>query len=283
MDVPLIRRAESHFAAGGGRTLFRRAWLPERSRRLVVVAHGYAEHSGRYEAVGSWLAARGCAVHAYDHTGHGRSDGPRGHVGRFDDFLDDLDAFIGLCRSEHPGLPAYVIGHSMGGLIVAAWTERRSPKVDGVILSGPALVAGETPPRRQIWWLQLMRRLLPRFRMPRPIEHEALSRDPEVGRAYGADPLIFQHMTLSLAGALFDAGGPTLRDEGGVEVPTLVLHGGDDSIVLPWGSRKFFENLKASGSDLRIYPELRHEIFQEPEGEEVLGDVIRWIDEREAS
>ena len=75
----------------------------------------------------------------------------------------------------------------------------------------------------------------------------------------------------------------TLRDAGQVEVPTLVLHGGADPIVLPCGSRKFFENLKASGSDLRIYPELRHEIFQEPEGEDVLGDVIRWIDERKAS
>lgn len=283
MDEPLIRRAESHFAAGGGRTLFRRSWVPEVPRRVVVVAHGYAEHSGRYEEVGSWLAERGCAVHAYDHQGHGRSDGHRGHVRRFDDFLDDLDVFVRLCGSEHPGLPVYVIGHSMGGLIVASWAVRRSPDVAGVILSGAAFVAGETPGRGQLMLLQVLRRLAPRLKMPRPIAPEALSRDPDVGSAYVADPLVFQHMTLSLAGALYDAGGPTRCGAGQVAVPTLVLHGEADPIVLARGSRDFFESLETSGSNLRIYPELRHEIFNEPEGQDILGDVIAWIDEREAS
>ena len=282
MDVPLIRRAESHFVAAGGRTLFRRSWVPEDPRRLVVLAHGYAEHSGRYEDVGSWLAERGCAVHAYDHQGHGQSDGHRGHVRHYGDFLDDLDAFVRLCRSEHPRLPVYVIGHSMGGLIVASWTVSRSPDVSGVILSGPALVAGEPPGRGQLWLLQLLRRLAPRLRMRRPIAPETLSRDPEVGKAYMADPLVFQHMTLSLAGALYDAGGRTRSGAGDVEVPMLVLHGEADPIVLARGSRSFFEGLKTSGSDLRIYPELRHEIFNEPEGEDILGDVIAWIGEREA-
>jgi alpha-beta hydrolase superfamily lysophospholipase len=169
----------------------------------------------------------------------------------------------------------------MGGLITAAWTVRRSPQVDGVVLSGPALVAGEVPARGQLFILQLLRRLTPRLKMPRPIDAEALSRDPEVGRAYAADPLVFQHMTLSLAGSLLDAAGPTLSGAGSVDVPMLVLHGEADPIVLSGGSRKFFEELKTSGSDLRIYPELRHEIFNEPEGEDVLGDVIAWIDERE--
>ena len=282
MDLPLIRRAESHFAAAGGRTLFRRSWVPVEPRRLVVVVHGYAEHSGRYEAVGSWLAERGCAVHAYDHFGHGHSDGPRGHVGRFDDFLDDLDAFVARCGQEHRGLPTFVIGHSMGGLIVAAWTVRRSPEIDGVVLSGPALVAGEVPTRRQRFMLQVLRRLAPRLKMPRPISQEALSRDPEVGRAYEADPLVFQHMTLSLAGSLFETIGPTLRGAAEVQVPTFVLHGEADPIVLASGSRDFYENLATSGSDLRIYPDLRHEIFNEPEGEDVLGDVIAWIEKREA-
>jgi len=283
VDEALIRRAESHFDAAGGRTLFRRAWLPAAPRRVVIVAHGYAEHSGRYEAVGAWLAERGCAVHAYDHVGHGYSEGPRGHVRRFDDFLDDLDAFIDRCRAEHPGLPLYVIGHSMGGLIVAAWSVRRAPEVEGVILSGPALVAGgDVVSRGQLWLLQLLRRLAPRLRMPRPIDHEALSRDPAVGRAYAADPLIFQHMTLSLAGALLDAGAPTLQGAAQVRVPTLVMHGQEDPLVLASGSQEFFDRLQSSGSGLRIYPKLRHEIFNEPEGEDVLGDVIAWIGEREA-
>ena len=283
MDVPLIRRAESYFAGAGARPLFRRGWVAESPQRLIVVVHGYAEHTGRYEAVGSWLAARGCAVQAYDQLGHGRSDGPRGHVGRFDDFLDDLDAFLALCRAEQSGIPVYVLGHSMGGLIVAAWAQRRRANVDGVILSGAALVAGEVPSRFQIGLLQLLRRIAPRLRMPRPIAPEALSRDPEVGRRYLADPLVFQHMTLSLAGALLDAGQATLGGADQVQSATLVLHGEDDPIVLASGSRRFFEGLTTPGSDLRIYPGLRHEIFNEPEGDQVLGDVLSWLEKQEAS
>lgn len=281
MNVPLIRRTESCFTGGGARTLFRRAWVPEAPERLVVLAHGYAEHSGRYEAVGSWLAARGCAVHAFDHQGHGRSDGPRGHVSRMADFFDDLDAFERLCRAEHPELPVFVLGHSMGGLIVAAWAEERRPQVTGLILSGAALVAGEVPPTWQVALLQVLRRVLPRLRMPRPIATEALSRDPEVGRRYQEDPLVFQFMTLSLAGALYGAGAGTLAGAGEVGVPTLVLHGGDDPIVLAEGSRRFFEGLRSSGSDLRIYPGLRHEIFNEPEAEAVLADALDWMRKQE--
>lgn len=283
MDVPLIRRAESHFAGAGARTLFRRSWVPEAPQRQVVLVHGYAEHTGRYEAVGTWLAERGCAVQAYDQLGHGHSDGPRGHVGRFDDFLDDLDAFLDLCREEQPGLPVYVLGHSMGGLIVAAWSQQRPTDIHGIVLSGAALVAGEVPPGWQVALLRTLRRVLPRIRMPRPIASEALSRDPEVGRRYVEDPLIFQHMTLSLAAALYDAGAPTLRGAGKVAVPVLALHGGDDPIVLASGTQRYFEGLETSGSDLRIYPGLRHEIFNEPEGEGVLGDVLTWIEKQEAS
>jgi alpha-beta hydrolase superfamily lysophospholipase len=274
-----IRRTESHFASGD-RALFRRGWLAPDPRRLLVLVHGFAEHSGRYEHVGRWFAARGFAVHAYDQRGHGRSEGDRGHVERFDDVLDDLERLLDLVRREHPGLPAFVVGHSMGGLEVAAWVSGRRPDIAGAVTSGAALEVAEVPSPVQRAALRVMRRLRPKARLDRPIAPEALSRDPEVGRAYQSDPLVFQYMTLSLAAALFGAGRRALAEASRTEVPMLLLHGEDDPLIPASASRRFFEQLDPSRSELRIYPGLRHEIFNEPEQEQVFGDVLAWIEKR---
>jgi alpha-beta hydrolase superfamily lysophospholipase len=248
-----------------------------------VLVHGYAEHSGRYEQMGAWLAARGCAVHAYDHQGHGRSDGPRGHARRFGDLLDDLEVFLGQVRSEQAGLPTYVVGHSMGGLIVAAFVRERQPQLAGAVTSGAALRIAEVPSPAQLLALRLLRHVLPRLPMPRPIDPEGLSRDPEVGRAYLADPLVFQRMTLSLGAELFDAAGRTLAGGADVQTPLLLLHGEADPLCDAAGSRAFYEQLTTPGSDLRIYPELRHEIFNEPEQERVFADLLDWLRKREGA
>lgn len=283
MDSASIRRTESHLVVPGGRSLFCRSWLPPQPERLLLLVHGYAEHSGRYEHVGAWLAARGCAVHAYDQQGHGRSDGPRGHVRRFADFLDDLDAVLAAARREPPGLPAFVVGHSMGGLVASAWALERASDVLGVVTSGAALSVTGVPSRPRLLLLRALRRVMPHFSIEQPISQAALSRDPEVGRAYAADPLVFQRMTVSLAAELFAAGGRTLAGAGQVRVPMLLLHGGDDRLCPAYASRTFFEQLRTRGSDLRIYPGLRHEIFNEPEQEQVFADLIDWVRKQEAA
>jgi alpha-beta hydrolase superfamily lysophospholipase len=283
VEVPVIRRTESHFAAGKGRSLFRRAWLPPEPQRLLVLVHGYAEHSGRYEHVGAWLAARGCAVHAYDHQGHGRSDGVRGHVRRFSDLLDDLELFLARVRDEQPGLPAFLVGHSMGGLVVAAFVRERRPELVGAVTSGAALCLAEVPSGPRLLALRLLRRVAPRLAMTSPVDPEALSRDPEVGRAYLEDPLVFRRMTLSLAAEFFDAGRRTLAGAADVHIPMLLLHGEADPLCPASGSRTFHEQLGTPGSDLRIYPELRHEIFNEPEQERVFADLLEWLRGREGS
>jgi alpha-beta hydrolase superfamily lysophospholipase len=283
VEVPVIRRTESYFAAGRGRSLFRRAWLPPEPQRLLVLVHGYAEHSGRYEHVGAWFAALGCAVHAYDHQGHGRSDGVRGHLRRFADLLDDLEVFLAGVRGEHPGLPAFVVGHSMGGLVVAAFVRERRPELVGAVTSGAALSLAEVPSGTLLLALRLLRRVVPRFGMTRPIAPEALSRDPEVGRAYLDDPLVFRRMSVSLAAEMFDAGRRTLPGGADVRLPMLLLHGEADPLCPAAGSQTFYEQLGTAGSDLRVYPGLRHEIFNEPEQESVFADLLEWLREREGS
>lgn len=281
-----IRRTEGRFEGAGGRSLFRRSWLSESPERVLVVAHGFAEHSGRYEPFGRWFAESGCAVHGYDHQGHGRSTGPRNYVASFADYLDDLGAFLDVVVHEHPGLEVVLVGHSMGGLITAGFTRERKPDVLGVVLSGPALALGQALSGPSLWFVKLLRHVAPRFLANAGLPVDGLSRDSEVQRLYEEDPLVDTRMTPALALAMRDACERT--DAGGaqVEVPMLLLHGADDPLCSPSGSEVFFASLPAGSappSALKVYPGLLHEIFNEPEREEVFADLLGWVRSLEES
>jgi alpha-beta hydrolase superfamily lysophospholipase len=243
--------------------------------------HGYAEHSGRYEEMALWFAERGCAVHAYDQRGHGRSEGARCHVERFDDFLDDLGVVLDNIRSQHPELPITLLGHSMGGLITLAFLAARKPRVASAVTSGAALSIGAVSPLR-VALARAARRVMPRLAIGSGLDPEGLSRDPEVVRRYLADPLIVRTMTTSLGAELLEAAPRTAALAGEVEVPLLVLHGEADPICAPEGSQAFHAGVAAPGGALRVYPQLRHEIFNEPERETVWRDVLGWLEEQSA-
>jgi len=278
----VVRRSQSKFSAPDGTRLQRRAWLPREARRVVVLVHGLAEHSGRYDHVGAWLSTRDCAVHAYDHRGHGQSEGARGHLDGFAELLDDLEAFLQTVRREHPDLPMVLVGHSMGGLVTTALLAERKPDVACAAVTGPALEVPEhvSSARRRI--ARVLRRVTPRLRMAAGLSPEHLSRDPEVVRGYASDPLVFRRVTVSLASELLDAVTRTAGGAFRVQVPMLLLHGEADRLCPPHGSRAFHAQLRGPGHRLRIYPQLRHEILNEPEHEQVLEDLLEWLLEREA-
>ncbi len=278
-----VRRCETHAELGSGIVLLRRAWLPPEPERVLLVVHGLAEHSGRYDRLGAWFARRGCAVHAYDQRGHGRSGGRRGHVRRFAQLLRDLEELLERVRAQHAGLPLVLVGHSMGGLVVASFVRERAPEIDGAVVSGGTLAVpdGISPLRRA--GARALRRLAPRGGLAIGIDPGALSRDPEVGRRYVEDPLVFDRMTLSLATELIGAIERTATAGGAaVRVPMLLLCGADDAICDPAGSRAFRAGIQAPGSALVIYEGLRHEIFNEPECERVYQDVLDWLRKRDS-
>lgn len=275
-----IRRTEGNFEGPGGSVLFRRAWLPENPERALLVVHGFAEHSGRYEALGHWFAQRRCAVHAYDLQGHGRSRGPRNYVASFDDYLDDLGELLEIVQGEHPDLDVVLVGHSMGGLITAGFTRGRKPDVLGVVLSGPALALGRAPSGPKLWLAKLMRRVAPRFLTDAGLPANGLSRDPEVQRRYEEDPLVDTRTTPALALSMMDAIERTAGGGAEVKVPLLLLHGGDDPLCSPAGSESFYASLPEGASPpsaMKIYPGLLHEIFNEPEQEDVFNDLLEWV------
>jgi alpha-beta hydrolase superfamily lysophospholipase len=274
-----LRRTESSFTAPDGLTLFRRAWLPDVPRRTLLVVHGFGEHSGRYDELAAWFAARGCAVHAYDQRGHGRSGGRRTHVDRFDQFLDDLAAFHALVRDQHPATPTLLVAHSMGGLIGLAYLAERRPLLSGAVISGPALAPDRAVPRAKVALARLLRRLAPRLAMQAGLDVSGLSRDPDVVRRYLADPLVIRTMTVSLAAELMAAAAAVRGLAAQITTPVLLLHGAQDPLCPVAASEEFARGIRSAGSAFLGYPALRHEIFNEPEREQVFADAWRWIEE----
>lgn len=276
-----VRRVESHQrgseARGRAPLLFRRAWLPPQPSALILVVHGYAEHSGRYEQVGAWLSGRGVAVHAYDQRGHGRSEGLRCHVDSFDDFLDDLDRVLERVREAHPGLPCALLGHSMGGLVVAAFLADRRPAIRAAATSGAALALGPGIGRGRVVAARLLRRAMPRLAIGSGLDPNGLSRDPEVVHRYLEDPLVGRKMTTSLAAEILATIPRVAARAAEVQVPLLMLHGAEDPLCPVEGSRAFHGGLRVRGSGFKAYPNLRHEIFNEPEREKVYTDLLDWL------
>jgi acylglycerol lipase len=246
-------------------------------KRSVVVVHGFAEHSGRYEHVGSQLAAQDCAVHAYDQQGNGRSDGTRCHVRRFDDLLDDLDAIVEQVRTSRPELPLFVVGHSMGGLVVSAYARERRPDVAGVATSGAALALSDDFSSAKILAARLLRRIAPKLPLASGLDPAALSRDTAVVRAYLDDPLVESKMTTSLGAEMIAAIGRTAGGGKDVSVPMMMMHGEDDTLCPVRGTLDFYAELEVTGKRLQVYEGLRHEIFNEPEQNVVLGDLMDWM------
>jgi acylglycerol lipase len=281
----MIWRRESQVALSETGSRYRRAWLPAEPKRVMILVHGYAEHTGRYDEMAMHFAERGYAVHAYDQVGHGRTAGPRGHVDRFDRLLDELVRFIDLVRLDHPGLPLTLVGHSMGGLVVAATAILRAPDIDRVVLSGALLeLGGKDAGIRQSLSLAIARTLAafaPRVAMSTGLELEGLSRNPEVLRRYEADPYVKDRMSVRFAAGMSAMVGSVRAAADQIDHPILILHGGADPISPAAGSRYLHQRLcdaSEKSSRLQIYDELRHEIFQEPERQQVWRDMLTWIE-----
>ena len=279
----VVRRREGRLALSDRGARYRYAWLPPEPHRVMLLVHGFAEHAGRYDEMAMYFANRGFAVHAYDQAGHGRTPGPRGHVDRFERLLDELSRFVEQIGSEHPDLPIVLVGHSMGGLVVAATAAFRRPPVDRIVLSGALLELpskGSLDRTLRIAVARVLSRLAPRLGLTTGLDAEGLSRDPEVVRRYREDPFVKDRMTARFATGLFAMVSRVREAAGRIERPILILHGEADPICPAEGSRRLFAALEpqiAKQSRLSVYPGLRHEIFNEPERESVWQDMLAWL------
>jgi alpha-beta hydrolase superfamily lysophospholipase len=269
------------FATSDGLQLFTRHWEPDASpEAAVVLVHGYAEHSGRYDHVAEVFVEQGAAVYAYDQRGYGRSEGRRAYVDDFDRYLDDLGQFLDRVRARHPDRPLFLFGHSMGGLVVLKYVLDREPSVQGLLLSGPAIEINPdlAPLLRRV--AQVLGRLFPTLPTTRSPE-DAISRDPEVVEEAKNDPLNYHGRVLARTGAEMLRAGDAVRarlEE--VTDPFLVLHGTADTLASPEWSRRLYERAASPDKTIQLYDGLYHETFNEPERATVLSDMGEWIGDR---
>jgi len=274
-------RSEHSFAGVGGVRIVYDVWTPDTTPKgVVVICHGYAEHARRYDHVAARFGEAGLVTYALDLRGHGRSDGKRVYLRDIAEYTGDFHTLVGIAGAAHPGLPLIVLGHSMGGGVVFAYGVEHPDDYTAMVLSGPAVYAQDAVSSFMITVAKIVGSLLPGL----PVEKlptEAVSRDPEVVAAYLADPLVHHgKLPAGIAKALLNVGETMPQRAPALSAPLLVVHGEQDKLIPVAGSRRLMECVGSQDARLIVYPELYHEVFNEPERAQVLDDVTSWIEAR---
>ncbi|WP_120313596.1 alpha/beta hydrolase [Mycobacterium alsense] len=276
-----VKRTERAFDGVGGVRIVYDVWTPDTAPRAVVVlSHGLGEYARRYDHVARRFGDAGLVTYALDHRGHGRSGGKRMLVRDVSEYTADFDTLVGIATREHHGLKSVVLGHSMGGAIVFAYGVERPDNYDLMVLSAPAVAAQELVSPLMVLAAKVLGVLVPGLPV-QDLDVEAISRDPAVVAAYNADPLVYHGKVPAGVGrALLEVGETMPRRAPALTAPLLVVHGSDDRLIPVGGSRRLVECVGATDVELKVYPGLYHEVFNEPERDQVLGDVVSWITDR---
>lgn len=268
-----MTKTEKMVGSYDGFQLFTRKDVPENVKAVVIVVHGLCEHLGRYEYLTEKLNAHDFSVYRFDHRGHGKSDGERAYLEDFNCLVDDTDFIVEQAKTENAGLPIFLVGHSMGGFTVACYGAKYPGKVNGLVLSGA--LTNDTAKALD----QLPAGLDKHTTFPNDLT-DNICRDPRVCKAYADDPLRCRVFTAGLAYAMADGIKWLGKTAVNFKDPVLMMHGECDKIVSYRDSCKFFTSVSSEDKQLKIYGKCYHEIMNEYCKDEVIGDVIRWLENR---
>jgi alpha-beta hydrolase superfamily lysophospholipase len=274
-------RTERDFEGVGGVRIVYDVWMPDTPPKAVVaLAHGLGEHARRYDHVAQRFGEAGLVTYALDHRGHGRSGGKRVVVRDITEYTADFDTLVGIATRAHPGLKFIVLGHSMGGGIVFAYGVERPDNYDMMVLSAPAVTAQDLVHPVVAFAAKMIGAIAPGLPV-QELDLAAISRDPAVVEAYNNDPLVYHgRVPAGLGRALLQVGETMPRRAPALTAPLLVVHGSADRLIPVDGSHRLVECVGSTDVELKIYPELYHEVFNEPERAQVLDDVVSWITTR---
>jgi acylglycerol lipase len=258
-----MKHSEGNFKGYKDFNIYYQRWLPEKKAKAVLlVAHGYAEHSGRYGNVVNFFVPKGYAVYALDHRGHGRSDGERVHVDDFKDYIKDLKTFFNIVRKENPRDKIFLIGHSMGSVIALLYTIQYPQEIAGIVTSGGGLARPGDPP-------------MPLGKPGEALPSAMISRDPAVIKAYENDPLVY-HGPIPAGFARGGRPGKLYDMVTAIKLPALIMAGNGG--LSGARSRLLHERIGSKDKTLKLYEGLLHEIFNEPEHLQVMGDLEAWLE-----
>jgi alpha-beta hydrolase superfamily lysophospholipase len=220
----------------------------------------------------------GYAVYALDHLGHGKSDGTREYVERFADFTDTLATYYRMVAGWQPGKPIFLLGHSMGGLIATTYLLDHQADFRGAVISAPAIAVGASISPVTIALGKVAAVLAPKMGVL-ALDVDGIARDPAVVQAYVADPLNFHGKTTArLAAEMLKAMQRVSAEVGTITLPFIVVQGSADRLVDPAGAQMLNDRAGSQDKTIKIYDGLYHEVFNEPERDQVLADVAAWLD-----
>src|SRR5262245_12645470 len=270
---------ESSFQGVGGLKIFTRSWRPAsgKPRGVVVIVHGFNSHSGYYTWVAEQLVGSGLAVYALDLRGRGNSDGERFYVQEFEDYVNDVATFVTMAKSQEPGLPVFVLGHSAGGVVSCVYTLEHQAEISGLICES---FAHEVPaPDFALAVLKGLSHVAPHAHVLK-LHNEDFSRDPKVVEAMNNDPLIAHEVQPTNTVAEMVRADERLKKEFGlITIPVLILHGTNDKATKPSGSQRFYEMAGSTDKTLKLYEGHYHDLLNDIDKEVVMADIQRWIDE----
>lgn len=272
---------QSTLSSNSGCRIYTQNWQPsDEPKAVLILVHGLAEHSNRYVGIANYFTEQGYAVYALDHEGHGHSQGLRGYINSFDDFLTTLDQYLNNIANQHPGKKLFLVGHSMGGVISSAYLLEHQQKLAGCILSGAALATGDVISPLQKVVLNTLSKVLPKLPVLQ-LEANDVCHDPAVVEAYKNDPHVFTgKIRVRLITEILRTADRVLKNAADISLPMLILHGGDDKMASPSGSEKLYAGISSSDKTLKIYPGLYHEIFLEPEKLEIYATIHTWLEQK---
>ncbi|RBP53635.1 alpha/beta hydrolase [Arenicella xantha] len=258
--------------------LYYRHWTPEgKVKGVVMLIHGLGEHCQRYDALGEFLNQYGYALSAIDLPCHGHSEGKRGHIDSFDEFQSAALKLHARIRESYPDTPLFLLGHSMGGLIAARFLLDHQDKFSGALLSGAAIQSPQEPPKWQVAIIKGIAKLFPKAAMLQ-LDASAISRDPEVVDKYMADPLVSKDkLSARFLVEMTNTMDTVKANAAKITLPILIMHGTKDVMTAPEGSQLLFNSVSSPDKHINLYDGLYHEIFNEPEGQQIFAEVVTWL------
>jgi len=257
-------------------------WKPQANsvRGVVVIIHGVRDHASRYDALAQALGKQGLAVYAQDHRGHGNSGGDRQRFDSIGQLVDDVDVAVSEAKRRHPGVPVFLYGHSMGGLVATQYALAHGESLRGVVLSGAALKLQPNVTGGEKAAAHFFGGLIPGL----PAQHlddTEFVREPAAKAELAADPLIDHgNLPARSAAAALDAIDDTQRRMEQVKVPLLILHGTADKATNVDGSRDLYARAGSTDKTLKLYDGVFHDLMHEPERDRIIQDVTAWITAR---
>ncbi len=271
---------EGSLTTPDGTQLYSRVYEYEKARGDILIVHGFGEHSGRYETLITHLLSKGYSVTTYDQCGHGKSAGLYGHIDRFVQYENDLDYVLSLVRARNESKKLFIIGHSMGGLIVLRYLTKQPEGITGAVISAPLVAIATKVPAHKLLIAKVSAALFPRLRMTNEINPAVLSRDAEIGRAYAADPLVGKMISTRWFVEAIKAMDELQKKAAQITLPVLVMHGTEDKLANVSATENLFANLGSADKRLKIFEGYYHELFNEPEKQEIYERVTDWLELR---